>query len=123
MTRRRLLTAVTITLAAALTAWLVVGAWIARSACCWLSPTWLVTGLFVVAGLNTAAMVVLLVSRSRWGLVVLAGVEVGNLVFSLAASVAVSPAWLPLGAAPALVVAVLLFVLLRPQRAGSPPAI
>jgi hypothetical protein len=44
-----------------------------------------------------------------------------NFVFSLAASIALSPAWLLFGAAPALADAALLFALLR-SREASPNA-
>ena len=121
--RRRLLTMVTITFATVLAVWLVIGAWIARSACCSISPDWLATILFVIAGLNVAALAALVIWRSRRALIALAGVEVGNIIFSLAASGAVSPAWLLFGAIPAGVTALLLLLLLRSERASTPAEI
>ena len=94
MTRTRLLLLGAVFLAVTVTLWLLAGVWIAWSACCWLSPAWLVIGVTLMASLNLAALLFALITRSALGLWVLAGIEIGNIVFSLAASVAVSPAWL-----------------------------
>lgn len=119
--RRRWLVVATVTLAAALAAWLAVGAWIATSVCCWLSPAGLGLGLGVLAGLNAICLVAFLAGRPRWrhGTALLAGVEVGNVVFFVAAAVAISSAWL-LEAGVAGITAVLVVLVDRSRRASLP---
>jgi hypothetical protein len=111
----------TVSLATALTAWLLIGLWIAWSACCWLSPEWLVIGLAAMALLNGIALLVLLFWRSPWAIAALTGVQAGNVAFSIAAAVAVSLAWLPLFTAPALVALILGVLVGRPEanRSGA----
>lgn len=120
MTRQRLLVVVTTTLAVGLAVWFAVGAWIASSACCWLSPAWLGQALALAAGLNATALLVFLIGRARLhrAAALLAGVEAGNVLFALAAAVAVSSAWL-LEAGVAGLTTVLLVLVIRTQR-GEP---
>jgi hypothetical protein len=49
---------------------------------------------------------------------ILGAVQVGNILFSLAASVAVSPAWLLFDAAPALVILILVLAFQRSEAGG-----
>lgn len=106
------------TLAIGLAAWFAIGAWIASSACCWLSPAWLVQALTVTAGLNAVALLAFLIgrARARWATALLTGVEAGNVLFTLAAAAAVSSAWL-LEAGVAGFITVLFVLVLRSQSA------
>ncbi|TMC72466.1 MAG: hypothetical protein E6J18_05045 [Chloroflexi bacterium] len=118
MTRRRWLLVGTITPAAALSAFWIFGVLIGWSACCWLTPMWLAIAMTVGAALNVLGLVVFLIRRRSWGTPILGAVQVANILFALAASVAVSPAWLLLDGAPALVILILVLVFQR-SRTGE----
>jgi hypothetical protein len=116
LTRRRWLLAGTIILAVAQTCFWLIGMWIALHLVGWLVSVPLTLGLSIGAGLNVLALVVFLTRRRAWGTPAFVAVQVGNVLFSLAASVLVSPTWLLLGVAPA--VATLMLHLL--QRRADP---
>jgi hypothetical protein len=65
----------------------------------------------VGAVVNALALIVFAMRRRPWSELALAAAQVGNILFSLVASLAVSPAWLLLGAAPALATLILIVVL------------
>jgi uncharacterized membrane protein len=113
MTRRRLLLAGTIAVAGALCLFWIGGAWIGWSICCWLISMNFALALTVGAAVNVFGLLAFLVRRQRWGIRILGAVEVGNILFALAASVLVSPTWLWLDAAPAAVTLILIFALAR----------
>ncbi len=92
--------------------------WASDAAIAWSARGWLVDSrfalaLWVGAGLNLLGLLAYLVRRLRWGRSALAAVQVGNILFSLAASVVVSPVWLVLDTAPALVTLILILALRR----------
>jgi hypothetical protein len=110
MYRRWLLVGIVVLAAAQCGFWLI-GAWSAWSVGSWLSSLQFAIALSIGAGLNVLALLAFLIRRWEWGRVLLPAVQVGNVLFALVASATVSPAWLLLGAAPA--VATLLLILLR----------
>ena len=65
----------------------------------------------VGAVVNALALIIFAMRRRPWSELALAASQVGNILFSLVASLAVSPAWLLLGAAPALTNLILMVVL------------
>jgi hypothetical protein len=101
--------------------------WISGAAIAWSASGWLVDprfalGLWVGAGINLLGLVAFLFRRLRWGTPALAAVQLGNIIFSLAAAVLVSPVWLLFGTAPAAITLVLILVLQKkeaPSSAGS----
>lgn len=96
------------------------GAAIAWSARGWLVDPRFALGLWVGAGLNLVGLVAFLFRRLRWGRPALAAVQVGNVLFSLAASVLVSPVWFLLGTVPASITLILILAL-RKTEAPRPP--
>jgi hypothetical protein len=120
VTRRRWLLAGTITLAAALSAFWIIGASIASSICCgWLVSRDFAIALSVGAAVNVLGLLAFLIRRQSWGMPILGAIQVGNILFALAASVAVSPAWLLFDAAPALVILVLALLYQRSEARAA----
>lgn len=125
MTRRRLVFLAAVALAAAQSLDWIVGAWTGWSAGEWLAPPWLAGGaagewlaplwlviaLTVGAVANVLALIVFVMRRRAWGDRALAAAQVGNILFSLVALLAVSPAWLLFIAVPALATLILIVVL------------
>jgi hypothetical protein len=123
LTRRRWLFAGTITLAAALTAFWLFDAVIGWSVCCgWLIRPGFVIALSTGAALNVFGLLAFAIRGRSWGMPTLGAVQVGNILFALAAALVVSPAWLLFDAAPALVILILVVLLKRfePQRSAHP---
>jgi hypothetical protein len=111
----------TITLAATLSAWWIIGAWITWSVCCgWLVSMDFAIALSVGAALNVFGLLAFVIRSRSWGTSTLGAVQLGNVLFALAASVAVSPAWL-VDVAPALAIFILV-LLFRRSWAGVPEA-
>jgi hypothetical protein len=95
-------------LAAALCAFWVFGAGVTRSICCgWLVSTTFVTAVWIGAAVNLLGLLAFVVLSKTAGTPILGTVQVGNILFALVASVAVSPAWLLFVAAPAIVILIL----------------
>ena len=117
MKRGRWLFAATIILAATLSAFWIFGAWIGWSACCWLVRMDFAIALAIGAVLNVLGVVAFVIRSRGWGTPTLGAVQIGSILFALAASVAVSPAWLVFDGAPALVILLLLF---QRSKGGSP---
>jgi hypothetical protein len=116
MTRHRWLLTGTITLAAALSAFWVFGAKVTWSVCCgWLVSRDFAIALSIGAALNILGLLAFLIRRRTWGKPILGAVQVGNILFALVASAAVSPAWLLFDAAPALVILILVLLLQRSE--------
>ena len=121
MTRGRLVILAAVALAAAQSLDWIIGAWTGWSAGEWIAPPWLAGGaagewfaplglaiaLTVGAVVNVLGLIVFAMRRREWGDRALAAAQVGNILFSLVALMAVSPAWLLFIAAPALVTLVL----------------
>jgi hypothetical protein len=103
----------TIVLAVAQCCFWLIGMWIALHLVGWLVSGPLTVGLSIGAGLNVLALVAFVTNRRTWGTPAFVAVQVSNVLFSLAASVLVSPAWLVLGAAPALATLILHLLLRR----------
>jgi hypothetical protein len=95
------------------------GAWIGWSAGEWLTPLWLAVALTVGAVVNALALIVFVMRRRGSGEQTLAVAQVGNILFSVVASLAVSPAWLLLDAAPALATLILVLMLQRGPHPGA----
>jgi hypothetical protein len=85
-------------------------AWEARG---WIIKESTAVVLWVGSGLNLIGLLVFSFRRLRWSTSTIAAVQMGNILFSLAASVTLSPAWLLLGTAPALVTLILILALRR----------
>jgi hypothetical protein len=113
--RGRWLSAVIVILAAAYTAWSIFWVLVGWMVCCWLIRMDFVTAASIVAVLNLLGLFAFAKRGRSWGTPALIGVQVGNILFALAASVAVSPAWLLTDAAPALVILVLVLLFQRSQ--------
>jgi hypothetical protein len=114
-----LLFAVAVSLATVQCLFLIWGTLIGWSACCWLTPIWLAVAITVGAILNALALIVFALRRPVWGELAVGAAQVANVLLSLVASVAVSPGWLLLGAAPALAILILV-VMLQRGRQGAP---
>ncbi len=97
-------------LAAAYCAWSIFWVLIGWIVCCWLVRMDFVSAASIVAVLNVLGLVAFAIRGRSWGAPALVGVQVGNILFALAASVAVSPAWLLTDAAPALVILILVLL-------------
>jgi len=91
----------------------IIGAMIGSSLCCGLTPKWLAIAMAIGAVLNTLGLLAFLMRRRSWGTPTLVATQVGNILFALVASVAVSPTWLLLDAAPAVVILILALLLLK----------
>ncbi len=113
VTRQRLLIIGTVALAAAQCLFWIFGAVIGWSACCWLTPMWLAIAMTIGAVVNALGLIVFATRRRVWSELALGTAQVGNILFSIVASLAISPAWLLFGAAPALAALSLVVVLLR----------
>jgi hypothetical protein len=114
LTRRRWLLAGTIALAAALSAFWIIGATIAWSVCCgWLVSLTFVIALTIGASVNVLGLLAFVVLSKTSSTPILGAVQVGNILFALVASMAVSPAWLLFVAAPAVVILILAIVFRR----------
>jgi hypothetical protein len=109
----------TVALAAAQCLNWIFGALIGWSACCWLTPMWLAIAMTVGAVVNAFGLIVFTTRRRVWGELALGAVQVGNILFSIVASLAVSPAWLLFGAGPALATLSLVVVLLRSRNVAT----
>ena len=113
MTRQKWLLLSAYILAVAQTLWFAFGAAVEWSICCgWLIYWPFPVALSFVAVINGLGVLVALIWRSRAGLAILAGVEAGNIFFSIAAATTVSSLWL-LDASLSLAIVVLVLVLLR----------
>ena len=110
----------TASLAAVFCGWWIFWARVGWSICCVFTPLWLALAVTVIAFVNAVGLIVFVARQRTWGGWALAIVEAGNFAFSVAASFAVSPAWLITGATPALAVLVLVVVLIRVE-AGTRP--
>lgn len=121
VTDRRWLLIGTLVLAAAQCGFWILGAVVGRSVGPWITPPLLAVSLSIGAVINVLALLAFLVRRWAWGRPAFAVVQAGNVLFSLAASVAVSPAWLLLGALPALLTLTLFFLYRR--ASASKPAV
>jgi hypothetical protein len=119
VTRRRLVLIGTVALAAAQCLFWVFGAVIGWSVCCWLTPMWLAIAMTVGAVVNALGLIVFAARRRVSGELALGAVQVGNILFSIVASLAVSPAWLLTGAVPALATLGLVVVLLRARDVAT----
>jgi hypothetical protein len=75
--------------------------------------------LSVGAILNVLGLLAFAIRSRSWGTPTLGAVQVGNILFALAASVAVSPAWLLTDAAPALVILILVIAFRRSEATRS----
>ena len=117
MTRHRLLLAGTITLAGALSVWLIIGAGITWSVCCgWLVSRDFAVALSVAASLNVFGLLAFGVRSRTWGASTLVAVQAGNVLFALAASALVSPAWL-VNVAPASAILILVLLVRKSHAA------
>lgn len=109
----------TIVLAAALSAWSIFWALVAWRVCCgWLVSMGFAIALSVGAALNAFGLLAFVIRSRSWGSSALGAVQVCNVLFALAASVAVSPAWLA-DAVPALAILLLVFLGRRFRAAGA----
>ena len=126
MTRRRWLQAGIIGLAAAqLLYWLSAAAIIWATRYLLLDPssaeasmrTRIAIGCYVILGINAVALAAFIVRRRGWSALVLAAAQACGVLLSLVATVAMNPAWLLLGATPALVTLVLIFQFLKTDDA------
>ena len=111
--RERLLLIGAVALATAQSLFWIFGAVIGWSVCCSITPRWLAIAMTVGAVVNTLSLIVFATRRGVWGVRALGAAQVGNILFSVVASLAVSPAWLLFDALPALATLSLLVVLLR----------
>jgi hypothetical protein len=107
VTRRQLLLLATFTLAAVQCFVWIFGALIGWSVCCFRTPLWLAISMTVGALVNAVALIAFAMQRRTWGELALAIAQVANIVFSLVASLTVSPVWLLSDAAPALATLIL----------------
>jgi hypothetical protein len=121
VTRERLLLIGIVTVATAQCLFWIFGALIGWSVCCWLTPMWLAIAMTVGAVVNTLGLIVFATRRRVWGERALGAAQVGNILFAIFASLAVSPAWLLLDAVPALATLSLLVVLLRARHSATGP--
>jgi hypothetical protein len=123
LTRRPLAFAGTVVLAAALSAWSIFGALVGWRVCCgWLISIDFAIALSVGAALNVFGLLALVIRSRSWGASALGAVQVGNVLFALAASVAVSPAWLA-DTAPAVAILVLVLLFRRSWAGGPGPTV
>jgi hypothetical protein len=76
---------------------------------------WLAIAMAVGAVVNALGLLAFLIRRRSWGTPILVATQVGNILFALVASVAVSPAWLLFPATPAAVILALLLVFKRSE--------
>jgi hypothetical protein len=119
VTRERLLLIGIVTLATAECLFWIFGALVGWSVCCWLTPMWLAIAMTVGAVVNTLGLIAFATRRRVWGARALEAAQVGNILFSIVASLAVSPAWLVFDAVPALATLSLLVVLLRARDTAT----
>lgn len=116
VTRQRLLFVGALSLVAVQCLFWIFGEQVGWSACCWITPKWLAIAITVGAVVNVLALIVLALRRPAWGEPAVGAAQVVNILFSLVASVAVSPAWLLFGAVPALTTLILIVVLQRERQ-------
>jgi len=119
LTRERLLLIGTLALATTQCLFWIFGALIGWSACCWLTPMWLAVAMTVGGVVNALGLIVFVMRRRVWGELALGTAQVGNILFSIVASLAVSPAWLLFGVGPALATLSLVVMLLRSRARGD----
>jgi hypothetical protein len=106
-------------LATAFCAWEIFWALLAWMLCCGLVRMDLAIGTSVLAVVNVFGLVAFAIRPRSWGAPTLIAVQVGNILFALAASVAVSPAWVLTDGAPALVILIVLIVFQRSEASRS----
>jgi hypothetical protein len=121
MDRRRWLLAGTIVLAAAQCGSWLFDTLIAWSAAGWLVSTLLALELTIGAGLNILGLLAFLLRGWGFSRSAFPAVQVGNILFSVGASVVISPVWLLLGAAPALATLILFFLFRREDVTPTAP--
>ena|ERR1700694_2923125 len=121
MDRRRWLLAGTIVLATAQCGSWLFDALIAWSAGGWLVSTLLALELTIGAGLNILGLLAFLLRGWGFSRSAFPAVQVGNVLFSVGASLLISPAWLLLGAAPAIATLILYFLFRRADATAPAP--
>jgi hypothetical protein len=87
--------------------------------CCGLVRMDLAIGTSALAVVNVFGLVAFAIRLRSWGAPILIAVQAGNILFALAASVAVSAAWLLTDAAPASVILIALIVFQRSEATRS----